>query len=167
MINTLPGKTQNLEIMAETLLHNAYRMAPQVRVNLWMKGKTNLGTVKGRKGRRDEGERQTENVCCIDLPAVSGANSSWPWCKTSYGGKLHVALLGFHTPCTVSYSTKRTRWLSLNILPFLSDRERGKIASDRTNTLAMGLQWKYQHHQHLQIWWCINVLSTSLLLRKL
>jgi hypothetical protein len=57
MINTFSAKTQNLEIMAETLFHNAFRMASQVRVNLWMKGKMGLGTAKGREGSRDgEGE---------------------------------------------------------------------------------------------------------------
>lgn len=105
MINTLPVKTQNLEITAETLFHNAYRMASQVRVNMWMKGK--MGTVKGRRdgggGRR---KRQTKNLRCIDLPAVSGAKSSWPWYKASYKDKIHFPLLGFHTPCTASYSTK-------------------------------------------------------------
>ena len=70
MINTLPGKTQNLEIMAGKLLHNAYRMASQVKVNLWMKGKMGLGTVKGRKGRRDEGgrERQTDRESMLHRP---------------------------------------------------------------------------------------------------
>jgi hypothetical protein len=64
MINILPSKTQNLEIMAWKLLHNAYRMASQVKVNLWMKGNMGLGTVKGREGRKDEGwvgsERKTD-----------------------------------------------------------------------------------------------------------
>ena len=74
MINTLPDKTQSLEIMAETLLHNAYRMASQVRVNLWMKAKTGLGTVKGREGRRKEGwggregERATDRECPLHRP---------------------------------------------------------------------------------------------------
>lgn len=65
MINTLPGKTQNLEIMAQTLLHNAHRMTSRVRVNLWMKGKMGLGTVKGRgqRGMRDgEGERDRQRI---------------------------------------------------------------------------------------------------------
>jgi hypothetical protein len=53
MISTLPGKTKNLEIMAETLLHNAYRMISQVRVNLGLKGKMSLGTVKGREGGKE------------------------------------------------------------------------------------------------------------------
>lgn len=75
---------------------------------MWMKGK--MGTVKGREGRREGGgrgrKRQTENLHCIDLPAVSGAKSSWPWYKASYKGKIHFPLLGFHTACTVSRSTK-------------------------------------------------------------
>ena len=71
-------------------------------------------------------ERQTENLRCIDLPVVSSAKNSWPWYKASYEGKLHVALLGFHTPCTVVYSTIWTQWMSLDILSFSSDRERGE-----------------------------------------
>ena len=121
-------------------------------------------------GRGRERDRWTHNLRCIDLPAVSIANSSWPWCKVSSGGKLHVALLRFHPACTVSYSTKWIWWLSPHILPFLSDRERGKTAFDWLTTLALGLQRKYQHHQyhqHLQIRWCTNVLSSSFLLRKL
>lgn len=69
MINTFPGKIQNLEIMAEISLDNAYRMASQVRVNLWMKGKMGLGTVKGGEGRRDvEGERERERECTLHRP---------------------------------------------------------------------------------------------------
>jgi len=60
-----------------------------------------LGTVIGMEGREGGRDRQTENLHCVDLPAVSSAKRSWPWYKDSYEGKLHVALLGFHTPCTV------------------------------------------------------------------
>jgi len=49
--------------MAETLLDNAYRMASQVRVNLWTKGKMGLATVKGGEGRRDvEGGRERQRM---------------------------------------------------------------------------------------------------------
>jgi len=74
MINTLSGKTQNLEIMADTLLHNAYRMASQLRVNFWMKGKMGLGTVKEREGMGGR-ERETENLHCGRPPQLSGVQN--------------------------------------------------------------------------------------------
>lgn len=73
--------------------------------------KDGLGYSERRGGKEGCGGREgeTENVRCLDLPAVRGAKRSWPWCKASYEGKLHVAFLGFHTARTLSYSTKWTQ----------------------------------------------------------